>query len=184
MEEDFGRSVKREGFMCFSDLYLSGAGCSCSPDKYSCLEHSKQICTCPWSSRFFLYRSIIDELNLLIGTLNGKEDMKVSYLRHGSEMEKKIETLARITTILKGFIKNMADDHDIDRLSVQNVPADDHDIVGTVSSSERPRPMFRLLTCIILLSIVTSTDRRANIYTDKDKEMRNTLLHCKKHSLS
>ncbi|GJV44104.1 putative lysine-specific demethylase JMJ16 isoform X2 [Tanacetum coccineum] len=72
MEEDFGCSVKRECFLCFSDLYLSAAGCSCSPDKYSCLEHSKQICTCPWSSRFFLFRSSIGELNLLIDTLNGK----------------------------------------------------------------------------------------------------------------
>ncbi|GJS20897.1 augmin subunit 2 [Tanacetum coccineum] len=35
-----------------------------------------------------------------------KEDMKVAHLTHVSEMEKKIETLARITTILKGFIQN------------------------------------------------------------------------------
>ncbi|PWA82010.1 transcription factor jumonji (jmj) family protein / zinc finger (C5HC2 type) family protein [Artemisia annua] len=76
MEEDFGCSLKRECFLCFSDLYLSAAGCSCSPDKYSCLEHSKQICTCPWSSRFFLYRSSIDELNLLIDTLSGKVNPK------------------------------------------------------------------------------------------------------------
>ncbi|KAL8264511.1 hypothetical protein R6Q59_022641 [Mikania micrantha] len=33
-----------------------------------------------------------------------KEDMKISHLTHVSEMEKKIETLARITTILKGVI--------------------------------------------------------------------------------
>ncbi|KAK1431125.1 hypothetical protein QVD17_14379 [Tagetes erecta] len=35
-----------------------------------------------------------------------KEDMKASHLTHVSEMEKKIETLARITTILKGAIQN------------------------------------------------------------------------------
>ncbi|KAI3804924.1 hypothetical protein L1987_26810 [Smallanthus sonchifolius] len=35
-----------------------------------------------------------------------KEDMKISHLTHVSEMEKKIETLARITTILKGVIQN------------------------------------------------------------------------------
>ncbi|KAK9077367.1 hypothetical protein SSX86_005704 [Deinandra increscens subsp. villosa] len=35
-----------------------------------------------------------------------KEDMKSSHLTHVSEMEKKIETLARITTILRGVIQN------------------------------------------------------------------------------
>lgn len=76
MEEDFGCSVKKECIVCFYDLYLSAAGCSCSPDKYSCLEHSKQLCMCPWSSRFFLFRHDISELNLLINTLEGKVDPK------------------------------------------------------------------------------------------------------------
>ncbi|XP_023772483.1 AUGMIN subunit 2 [Lactuca sativa] len=35
-----------------------------------------------------------------------KEDMNVSHLTHVSEMEKKIETLARITRILRGVIQN------------------------------------------------------------------------------
>ncbi|KAM7498350.1 hypothetical protein LguiA_022764 [Lonicera macranthoides] len=35
-----------------------------------------------------------------------KEDKNVSHLTHASEMEKKIETLARITTILKDVIQN------------------------------------------------------------------------------
>lgn len=35
-----------------------------------------------------------------------KEDKSVAHLTHVSEMEKKIETLARITTILKDFIQN------------------------------------------------------------------------------
>ncbi|KAF5810523.1 putative transcription factor & chromatin remodeling JUMONJI family [Helianthus annuus] len=77
MEEGFGCSVKRECGVCFYDLYLSAAGCACSPDKYSCLEHSKQICTCPWSSRFFLFRYEISELNLLIDTLEGKVNPKL-----------------------------------------------------------------------------------------------------------
>ncbi|KAK9055702.1 hypothetical protein SSX86_026787 [Deinandra increscens subsp. villosa] len=76
MAEDFGCSVKRECIVCFYDLYLSAAGCSCSPDKYSCLEHSNQICACPWSSRFFLFRYDIGELNLLVDTLEGKVNPK------------------------------------------------------------------------------------------------------------
>ncbi|XP_076934137.1 AUGMIN subunit 2-like [Bidens hawaiensis] len=35
-----------------------------------------------------------------------KVDMNIAHLTHVSEMEKKIETLARITTILKGVIRN------------------------------------------------------------------------------
>ncbi|XP_073298417.1 AUGMIN subunit 2-like [Primulina huaijiensis] len=38
--------------------------------------------------------------------LQGKEDKSVAHLTHASEMEKKIETLARITTILKDVILN------------------------------------------------------------------------------
>ncbi|KAL8236349.1 hypothetical protein R6Q59_017430 [Mikania micrantha] len=75
MEEDFGCLVKRECIVCLYDLYLSAAGCPCSPDRYSCPEHSKQICTCPWSSRFFLFRHDIGELNLLVDTLEGKINM-------------------------------------------------------------------------------------------------------------
>nr|XP_043622971.1 putative lysine-specific demethylase JMJ16 isoform X5 [Erigeron canadensis] len=76
MEEDFGCTVKRECIICFYDLYFSAASCPCSPDKYSCLEHSKQICACPWSSRFFLFRYDIDELNRLIDTIEGELDPK------------------------------------------------------------------------------------------------------------
>ncbi|XP_071721603.1 putative lysine-specific demethylase JMJ16 isoform X2 [Rutidosis leptorrhynchoides] len=76
MDDDFGCSVKRECIVCFCDLYLSAAGCTCSPKKYSCLEHSKQICTCPWSSRFFLFRDDISELNLLINALEGTVNQK------------------------------------------------------------------------------------------------------------
>ncbi|KAI3514574.1 hypothetical protein L1887_13109 [Cichorium endivia] len=72
MEEGISSLVKRECIVCFSDLYLSAVGCTCSPEKYSCLEHSKQLCTCPWSSRFFLLRHHIHELNLLIEALEGK----------------------------------------------------------------------------------------------------------------
>lgn len=72
MDQEFGCLVRRECMVCFNDLYLSAAGCPCSADKYSCLEHSKQICLCPWSSRFFLLRYDMGELNLLIDALEKK----------------------------------------------------------------------------------------------------------------
>ncbi|XP_071727101.1 AUGMIN subunit 2-like [Rutidosis leptorrhynchoides] len=44
--------------------------------------------------------------NLHVELRGRKEDMKVAHLTHVSEMEKKIEMLARIISILKGFIQN------------------------------------------------------------------------------
>lgn len=72
MEEGFSCLVKQECIVCFSDLYLSATGCTCSPEKYSCLEHSKQLCTCPWSSRLFFFRNDIRDLNRIIEALEGK----------------------------------------------------------------------------------------------------------------
>ncbi|XP_023745545.1 putative lysine-specific demethylase JMJ16 [Lactuca sativa] len=72
MEEGFSCLVKQECIVCFSDLYLSATGCACSPEKYSCLEHSKQLCTCPWSSRLFFFRNDIRDLNRIIEALEGK----------------------------------------------------------------------------------------------------------------
>nr|GEW99505.1 augmin subunit 2 [Tanacetum cinerariifolium] len=59
----------------------------------------------PCSSRpFVLHLLILPLVRLVLNLLH--RDMKVAHLTHVSEMEKKIETLARITTILKGFIQN------------------------------------------------------------------------------
>lgn len=74
MDKDFNSNVKKECIICYYDLYLSAVACSCSPERYACLEHSKQVCSCPWSSRIFLFRHTIDELNLLIDALEGKHN--------------------------------------------------------------------------------------------------------------
>lgn len=62
----------RECAICHYDLYLSAAGCPCSPDKFACLIHAKQLCSCDWSTRFFLFRYDISELNVLVDALGGK----------------------------------------------------------------------------------------------------------------
>ncbi|KAK9280763.1 hypothetical protein L1049_003651 [Liquidambar formosana] len=56
MYKGFDATSKRECSICFFDLHLSAAGCSCSPDRYSCLNHAKQLCSCPWSAKVFLFR--------------------------------------------------------------------------------------------------------------------------------
>lgn len=72
MDKDFDATTKRECSVCFYDLHMSAAGCPCSADKYSCLNHAKQLCSCPWSQKYFLFRLEISELNLLAEALEGK----------------------------------------------------------------------------------------------------------------
>lgn len=69
MKNNFDSTIKRECSICFYDLHLSAAGCPCSPDKYSCLQHAKQLCMCAWSDRYFLFRYKIIELNVLVEAL-------------------------------------------------------------------------------------------------------------------
>ncbi|XAR61090.1 hypothetical protein NMG60_11034699 [Bertholletia excelsa] len=72
MEVDFDSDRKRECCTCLYDLHLSAATCLCSPDRYSCLKHAKQLCSCAWSERIFLLRHSMSELNLLVEALEGK----------------------------------------------------------------------------------------------------------------
>lgn len=73
MENGFDATSERECSVCFFDLHLSAAGCQyCSPDKYACLNHAKQLCSCSWGAKFFLFRYDITELNILVDALEGK----------------------------------------------------------------------------------------------------------------
>lgn len=70
--ESFNAVTKRECSICLYDLHLSAAGCSCSADRYSCLNHAKQLCSCAWGDKFFLVRYEMGSLNLLLEALEGK----------------------------------------------------------------------------------------------------------------
>eukprot|EP00258_Populus_trichocarpa_P016668 XP_006375851.2 putative lysine-specific demethylase JMJ16 isoform X3 [Populus trichocarpa] len=72
MESDFDATSERECSVCLFDLHLSAAGCHCSPDKFACLTHAKQLCSCAWGAKFFLFRYDISELNILLEALEGK----------------------------------------------------------------------------------------------------------------
>lgn len=72
MDQNFDETSKRECNICRYDLHLSAAGCSCSPDIYSCLNHAKQLCSCAWTEKIFLFRYEINELNVLLEALEGK----------------------------------------------------------------------------------------------------------------
>jgi hypothetical protein len=71
MDAEFD-SADRECAWCYYDLHLSASGCPCSPEKYACLVHAKQLCSCEWDKRFFLFRYDVNELNILADALGGK----------------------------------------------------------------------------------------------------------------
>ena len=73
MSKNFDAAHKKECAVCLYDLHFSAAGCQCNPNKFSCLDHAKQLCSCPWSDRFFLYRYEMSELDLLLEALEGKQ---------------------------------------------------------------------------------------------------------------
>lgn len=98
MHSNFDATNERECCICFFDLHLSAAGCRCSPEKYSCLTHVKQLCSCPWVTKYFLFRYDIDELNVLVEAVEGKlssvyrwarQDLGLALSAHvsGSKME-------------------------------------------------------------------------------------------------
>uniref|UniRef100_A0A0A9FPC1 Zinc finger C5HC2-type domain-containing protein n=1 Tax=Arundo donax TaxID=35708 RepID=A0A0A9FPC1_ARUDO len=71
MDAEFD-STDRECALCYYDLHLSASGCSCCPEKYACLAHAKQLCSCDWDKRFLLFRYDLNELNILADALAGK----------------------------------------------------------------------------------------------------------------
>ncbi|XP_047316083.1 putative lysine-specific demethylase JMJ16 isoform X2 [Impatiens glandulifera] len=72
MESDFDSTTERECSICLFDLHLSAASCPCSPDKYACLNHAHQLCSCSRDIKTFLIRYDINELNILVEALEGK----------------------------------------------------------------------------------------------------------------
>ncbi|PIA36397.1 hypothetical protein AQUCO_03400348v1 [Aquilegia coerulea] len=72
MDINFDATCERECIVCFYDLHLSAVGCQCSPERFACLTHAKQLCSCAGSAKTFLSRYEIDELNILVEALGGK----------------------------------------------------------------------------------------------------------------
>ncbi|KAK6243217.1 hypothetical protein QUC31_009626 [Theobroma cacao] len=74
MEKDFDLENERECFSCFYDLHLSACSCKCSPERFACLKHVKNFCSCQDEDRFVLLRYTIYELQMLVKALEGGLD--------------------------------------------------------------------------------------------------------------
>ncbi|XVE89402.1 hypothetical protein DITRI_Ditri19aG0198700 [Diplodiscus trichospermus] len=74
MEKDFDLEIERECFSCFYDLHLSACSCKCSPERFACLRHVNNFCSCRDEDIFVLLRYTIDELHILVKALEGGLD--------------------------------------------------------------------------------------------------------------
>lgn len=70
-DKNFNSTSKMECSICYFDLHLSAVHCSCSSDRYSCLNHAKRLCSCTWTEKIFLYNYEISELNILVEAVEG-----------------------------------------------------------------------------------------------------------------
>ncbi|KAK9146396.1 hypothetical protein Sjap_006299 [Stephania japonica] len=72
MDGSFDTCNERECIICLYDLHLSAVSCSRCPEKFACLNHIMQLCSCDLSDRNFLFRYEIWELSVLIEAVEGK----------------------------------------------------------------------------------------------------------------
>ncbi|KAL8146971.1 putative lysine-specific demethylase JMJ16 isoform X2 [Apium graveolens] len=86
VEKDFDSTLKRECFICLYDLHLSAASCPCSPGRYACLQHAKQLCSCAWSDRVFHYQYKSSDLYLLVEALERRSIAVYKWASENLEM--------------------------------------------------------------------------------------------------
>ncbi|KAL0799318.1 hypothetical protein Bca101_054493 [Brassica carinata] len=83
MEGDFDIKRERECFLCFYDLHMSAASCKCSPNRFACLTHAKNLCSCGSEERFVHLRYTLVELRSLVRALEGDPDAIEAWAQNG-----------------------------------------------------------------------------------------------------
>ncbi|CAH1448629.1 unnamed protein product [Lactuca virosa] len=74
MEDDFDTTNEKECYLCFYDLHMSAATCTCLPDGFACLKHANLLCCCDPKQRVVYLRYTLDELTTLVNSLEGNSD--------------------------------------------------------------------------------------------------------------
>ncbi|XP_011659340.1 lysine-specific demethylase JMJ18 isoform X2 [Cucumis sativus] len=96
MESEIDCKSERECYACFYDLYLSSTSCKCSPDRFSCLKHASNFCSCQVDDRSVLFRYSINELHTLVEALEGGLDAIKEWASRYCKMEKDNESVAKV----------------------------------------------------------------------------------------
>ncbi|KAK4757033.1 hypothetical protein SAY87_007160 [Trapa incisa] len=106
MDISFDAVCERECSICLFDLHLSAAGCRCSPNRYACLDHAKQLCSCAWSSKYFLFRYDNNELNILAEALEGK----LSAIYRWAKQDLGLSLSSHVSNQVSGIRAQISDD--------------------------------------------------------------------------
>ncbi|XP_038894155.1 lysine-specific demethylase JMJ18-like isoform X1 [Benincasa hispida] len=96
MESEIDCKSERECFACFYDLYLSSTSCKCSPNRFSCLKHASNFCSCQVDDRCVLFRYSLNELHTLVGALEGGFDAIKEWASRYCKMEKDNESVTKV----------------------------------------------------------------------------------------
>ncbi|CAH8355227.1 unnamed protein product [Eruca vesicaria subsp. sativa] len=102
MEGDFDIKRERECFLCFYDLHMSAASCKCSPNRFACLTHAKDLCSCESKERFILLRYTLVELRSLVRALEGDSDAIEAWAQNGRGQKPKQPKRVKEALDLKG----------------------------------------------------------------------------------
>ncbi|KAF8115033.1 hypothetical protein N665_0030s0080 [Sinapis alba] len=102
MEGDFDIKRERECFMCFYDLHMSASSCKCSPNRFACLTHAKNLCSCESKERFILLRYTLVELRSLVRALEGDPDAIEAWAQNGRGQSPLQQQRAKEALDLKG----------------------------------------------------------------------------------
>nr|XP_043622742.1 probable lysine-specific demethylase JMJ14 [Erigeron canadensis] len=84
MEEDFDTPNEKECFLCFYDLHMSAASCKCSSDRFACLKHANTLCSCDPDQLYVYLRYTLDELTMMVDSLEGESDALQNWVSRNS----------------------------------------------------------------------------------------------------
>ncbi|KAL5768137.1 hypothetical protein ACOSQ2_014920 [Xanthoceras sorbifolium] len=188
MESNFDATTERECSVCLFDLHLSAVGCHCSLDRYACLNHAKHLCTCGWSTKFFLFRYDISELNILVEALEGKLsavyrwarlDLGLALSSYVSRDSKKIDNLSFSldSPILKD-VKSQSSDDSITDLLGKEISGDvSLNLNGITSETSFQQKNSQLEAVLPLKDLKASSTSHRSFH---DIEMKNHNVKLKK----
>ncbi|RVX19465.1 putative lysine-specific demethylase JMJ16 [Vitis vinifera] len=178
MDKDFDSVRKRECWTCFYDLHLSAACCQCSPGKYACLNHAKQLCSCSWSAKTFLFRYEMSKLDLLVQALEGKLSSVYRWAREDLG-------LALSRCVSNDQLKACGDENTAVVQALENLKKREHAVAFAISSSGTADDSYSMQKenpCIVP-SESTSSSSLSSSSEESDEDISDGFLFRKKQCL-
>ena len=157
MDKEFDCTSEKECVSCFYDLYLSASGCSCCPNRFSCLNHAESLCSCPLENRYFLFRYDFNELALVVEALEGN----ISAISQWGQIDSRLPLSADLNPEMKHpFLSQRPHLEALDTCSVFNLGNYGGGFMNMLMDKVRSHPsngrFFQpLVNCIEVINIGT-----------------------------